>query len=408
MSPRICLITPGHVAFNPRIVKEADALSAAGYDVHVIAANNIPALRAFDRLVTKGAGWTFEPVGGTSRVVTFTRRLRGRLSRASGLLAAKNLIVAQWGHHPLTRLLATRAKAHRADLYIAHYIAAIPAAFEAAQRHASKWGFDAEDFHSGEFDVAEQHNVQAKIVDLIERRYLPSACYLTAASDGISEAYRERLVSLKPWVVLNVFPLSQAPREVEQARPAGPSIYWFSQTIGTNRGLECAIEAMSIARCRPHLYLRGQFQSGFEAVLDALARRFGVADRLHYLAPAPAAEMERLASAYDLGFVGETGHTLNRRIAVTNKLFSFLLAGIPVVASDIPAHRSFSSEHPALSLFEVGNPPSLAAAIDSVLLDPVFHARARSAAALAARSRYNWDMEKLKLIEAVQAQIGSP
>src|SRR5437870_2051059 len=36
---RICLITPGHLATNPRIVKEADALSEAGYEVTVIAAN---------------------------------------------------------------------------------------------------------------------------------------------------------------------------------------------------------------------------------------------------------------------------------------------------------------------------------------------------------------------------------
>ena len=34
---RICLITPGHVASTPRLVKNADALAAAGYEVHVVA-----------------------------------------------------------------------------------------------------------------------------------------------------------------------------------------------------------------------------------------------------------------------------------------------------------------------------------------------------------------------------------
>ena len=33
---RICLLTPGQLATNPRLVKEADALSAAGYEVSVI------------------------------------------------------------------------------------------------------------------------------------------------------------------------------------------------------------------------------------------------------------------------------------------------------------------------------------------------------------------------------------
>src|SRR5690625_6431809 len=35
--PRICLVTTGHPSTNPRLVKEADALVEAGYNVHVVA-----------------------------------------------------------------------------------------------------------------------------------------------------------------------------------------------------------------------------------------------------------------------------------------------------------------------------------------------------------------------------------
>src|ERR1700675_250118 len=45
---RVCLITPGHLATNPRIVKEADALSEAGYDVTVIAADFLGWARTAD------------------------------------------------------------------------------------------------------------------------------------------------------------------------------------------------------------------------------------------------------------------------------------------------------------------------------------------------------------------------
>src|SRR5439155_4549990 len=33
---RICLLTSEHLSMNPRLVKEADALSAAGYDMRVV------------------------------------------------------------------------------------------------------------------------------------------------------------------------------------------------------------------------------------------------------------------------------------------------------------------------------------------------------------------------------------
>src|SRR5256885_1360031 len=45
---RVCLITPGHLATNPRIVKEADALSEAGCEVSVIAADYLPWARQAD------------------------------------------------------------------------------------------------------------------------------------------------------------------------------------------------------------------------------------------------------------------------------------------------------------------------------------------------------------------------
>jgi len=38
MSARVCLVTTGQPACNPRLVKEADALAEAGFDVHVVAA----------------------------------------------------------------------------------------------------------------------------------------------------------------------------------------------------------------------------------------------------------------------------------------------------------------------------------------------------------------------------------
>ena len=39
MRRSVCIVSPGHLASNPRVVKEADALHGAGYRVTVIAGN---------------------------------------------------------------------------------------------------------------------------------------------------------------------------------------------------------------------------------------------------------------------------------------------------------------------------------------------------------------------------------
>ena len=55
--PRICLISPSHVASNPRLVKEADALHAAGYDVHVVAGWYFPPLDRHDAEIYAASHW---------------------------------------------------------------------------------------------------------------------------------------------------------------------------------------------------------------------------------------------------------------------------------------------------------------------------------------------------------------
>src|SRR5271169_1403799 len=106
MVKRVCLISPGHVAFNPRLVKEADALSSAGFAVHVIAANNLKHLRPLDEPILQAAAWSFELVGGGSETLDFLRR--GRTKAAKKMLElsnSENLRLYQWAQHSLTDLL---------------------------------------------------------------------------------------------------------------------------------------------------------------------------------------------------------------------------------------------------------------------------------------------------------------
>ncbi|MCP9915838.1 glycosyltransferase [Cyanobium sp. ATX 6F1] len=127
-------------------------------------------------------------------------------------------------------------------------------------------------------------------------------------------------------------------------------------------------------------------------------------DRVHLLPPAPPPQMERLAASYDLGLVAETGATPNHRIALANKLFTYVLAGVPALISDIPAHRSYAeSAGESVRLFATENPRSLASAIDAIWGDegaPL--AQARLAAFRLGQERLNWELEQARLLDAVE------
>jgi hypothetical protein len=44
----VCIVSPGNLASNPRVLKEADALHGAGYDVTSVFCSYSDALRAAD------------------------------------------------------------------------------------------------------------------------------------------------------------------------------------------------------------------------------------------------------------------------------------------------------------------------------------------------------------------------
>lgn len=407
---RICIVTPGALGSNPRVVKEAQALHEGGNDVTVIATRTLAHVDRRDEAVLAAAPWQAQRLDFTVRGGAWRLRRAAQIGHALAFSMSKRAGLASRGFSPFTGQLAAAAKLVPADLYIGHYPAALPAAAAAARHHGARYAFDAEDFHLGDWPDQPAHQGQRRLVHAIEGRYLPDCAYVTAASSGIADAYVEAYGIVRPAVVLNVFPREQAPANPTPSGTAepGPSVYWFSQTIGPDRGLECAVEAIGRARTRPHLYLRGTPASGFIERLQTMAAAASAADRLHILSPAAPSEMERLAASYDVGFSGEPGHSRNNRTALGNKLFTYLLAGLPVVMSDIPAHRAFAPEAgDAARVYITGDADSLAAALDSLLGDPPLLAAARAAAFRLGQMRFNWDVEKAKLVEKVGAVLAS-
>lgn len=410
---RICLISPGHLSTNPRLVKEALSLKYAGFEVTVIhgrfnqwgAENDV----AIAREIGSTTAVPFGPVAASR--VTY---LRQNIIRHGAKLLVRTgrscPTVVETSHHPIVQDIIAATLAQPADLYIAHYVAALPAAAKAAQRYGTLYAFDAEDFHLGVLSDSPENVPEKETVRAIERRYLPGAAYVTAASPLIAEAYAESYGITLPTTILNVFPKRNAPPASSPGGTAqpGPSLYWFSQTIGPGRGLETAVEAISRAASKPHLYLRGIAAPGYRERLCGLALKAGIADRLHFLEAAAPDELERLGSAYDLGFIGELPETINRRIALTNKLFSYILGGLPILASNIPAHSAIAPDFgPAMGLYAVHDPLSLASAIDAILLDPARLAEARAHAWRLGQDQHNWDREQTRFLETVRVALNT-
>jgi glycosyltransferase involved in cell wall biosynthesis len=406
-SLRVRILTPGQIGCNPRVVKEADALHAAGHQVEVIATRIVDRVEPRDQALMRRARWRLQRIDLRARTLWRARRVLQIAAR--GLHGATGQPrFADFGFSAYTWPIWSAALKSPADLYIAHYPPALPAAALAARRHGAAYAYDAEDYHLGDWPADPVFDMDRHLVRSIESRYLPGAAYLSAASPGIAQAYAEAYGIERPRVVLNAFPLSQAPAAPSPrgvARP-GPSLYWFSQTIGPNRGLECAVRAIGKARSRPHLYLRGWLAPGMKETLDRIAGDAGVLDHVHILDTEEPGKMVALAADYDIGLCGEPAYTCMNDLAVTNKLLTFILAGLPPLMSTTSGQAGFAAETGLGDyLYPIDDHDALARLLDLVLENPDRLASLRARAWRLGQERYNWDHESASLIDLVSRSV---
>jgi glycosyltransferase involved in cell wall biosynthesis len=304
--------------------------------------------------------------------------------------------------------LARCASRAPADLFIGHNLPALPAAAAAARRWSSSLGFDAEDFHRGELSDRDQDSAVGRLTRAVEQAYFPVCNHLTAASDGIGGAYATALRIRRPITILNAFSLKDrsghSPDEElrgERQLP-GLSLYWYSQVIGSDRGLDIALDAMAAAGPGICLHVRGRRNDSFESAFLSKARRMGLIERIAVLPIVPPEQLVERAGRHDVGLALEVGHTANNRVAVSNKILAYFVAGLAIAATDVPGQRGIMSKADGAGfLFQPGDSAALAAQLRLWRDNPPELAATKARAIHCGETQFCWELEKKKLLAAV-------
>lgn len=97
----------------------------------------------------------------------------------------------------------------------------------------------------------------------------------------------------------------------------------------------------------------------------------------------------------------------NNLLGTPNKLFEYMSAGIPVIASDFPFIREVVLEADCGLLVQPDDVEEIAMAMTHLLHNPEDARRMGRNGLRAARERYNWQVEEKKLLSLYQALLGS-
>ena len=367
---RIAIVTSGHLSTSPRVVREADALAAAGHDV-VVTGVWLDAQQAeWDLALAANRNWSFVPAadlrGATarSRATRLRSRVEGRLARtrlALGLGAGRDA----FGY--AVRRLEAAARHARGDLVLLHLEPAL-AIGERLLRDGVRVSVDIEDWYSA-LRTSPGDAWARRELERLERAVFPAARSATTTSRALAAAIAARYVMPAPTVVYNGVSAADAPQA--SAPPSAPlRLLWFSQTVGPGRGLELLGSALR--------FVDGDWQLTVLGAADEPRRRWvrslfaaGAVERLVFVPRVAPAELGRRVASHHVGLALETGDATNYGLTVTNKLCHYLQCGLAVAATDTAGQREVMEQVAGGgALVPVGDARALATALAPWIASP--------------------------------------
>jgi len=176
--------------------------------------------------------------------------------------------------------------------------------------------------------------------------------------------------------------------------PSDQVLLVHSGSVREGRGIEHLIAVLPDFP-NTHLALitasRGPFVNG---ILKEAAR-LGVRERIHMHSLLPYDEVSGFIADADAGVIPMDSYG-NAELSLPNKLFDYLLAGLPVLSSSTGALARLFEAWPVGPLYPPGDDKALRAALKDLLAN-----RARYDAAIAARPdlliKHGWEAQAVKL-----------
>lgn len=414
---------------DPRVERAASLLGREGYDVRVYArlAPNLTSSEEREnyrivRMDTRSRLWRF----GSGALRTLLKAIKSnplpikRHALDTGIpsefpeperpcpppppraLASESSVVEKQRRkylESLNRIWAQDASRWRPHFCHAHDLDALPAAYACKQSTGAKLIYDSHELFVEQTKMESLEEIH--YWRQIETSLINSADCVITVSDPIANELRTRY-GIPPPVVIRNCPslqdLSKPPIPLSDS--TGHPVALFQGFYVPNRGLEELVFSATL-QSEVTIALRGF--GPIEEKLRSLAKSYK--SPVCFLEPVRPEEMVVQAAQADIGLITYLPTCLNNYLCCPNKLFEYMMAGLPVAAADLPELRNIISRGGMGCLFDSRSPQDIARSLVELIHRPDFSALGARSRKLA-ETQYNWTVEGERLLGIYEQLAG--
>ena len=371
LSMKVCDIVKNSVWYDPRVRKQIDAYLQNGVDVCCVGIED--------------GRYQKEKVDAVACPVYL----------ASNKSAFRKIPVLSkiWRETVVNRRLCRILLREKPDVIHANDLNALVPAYKAAKKLGCRVVYDSHEVFLENVGVINSRinrwiwtYYEKKLVHKIDRM----VCVSHAAADYFAEKYKIE----KPLVVTNCSLLSE--QSVSAEKHDGFEVLNHGQYYA-GRGYDIMMEAIPLLRDHPSVKLALRGFGKMEEALRARATELGD-ENVRFYPPVLVQELIPQASLSHVGVAITEGICLNFKLSVSNKLFEYASAGLPVIMSDIPEHRYLNEKYRFGIILPENTPSAFADAVIRLYSDEDLYLTCAEGAKRLTQE-VNWECEFARLIE---------
>jgi glycosyltransferase involved in cell wall biosynthesis len=384
VSVKVCMHVRGVARTDGRVLREASALVEAGCAVTIVDIEHDlsrPAEEDMDgvRLVHLLKPHWFIPPHSTAR----------RFIRSLGKLISTTVKLLQVS----------------ADVYHAHDDNTLLPCYIAARWRRKPLVFDAHEMPLSWLESMAWRPLRALLMCFFTHLLQYCAGVITV-SPPIAEAIREYYRVSSVTLVRNVLAYRQVAKSDRLRQllelTSETRIALYQGNLQADRGLELLVHAAAYLRENIVLVLMGKNIGNAQTQLEALISTKKVGNRVKLLAPVPYQELLDWTASADVGLIVYESDSANIRWCLPNKLFEYLMAGLPVLASSLEAVEEIITMYAVGRIIPSLTPAEVGAAINAILADSASLEYMHQNALCVVQSELCWERESQQLIKLYQ------
>ena len=289
---------------------------------------------------------------------------------------------------------------NKAGVLIANDLDTLPANYLASKIKRVHLVYDSHEYFCHVPELEARPHIQ-KAWLAIERFLLPKLRHFFTVNDSIASRYKKEY-NVEATVVRNV-PLAAMFNNAEEAAreklelPENKKIILLQGAgININRGAEEAVQAMQHLSDDVLFLIIG----GGDVLphLKKMVNELKLDEKVKFINKMPFAELVKYTQNADVGLTLDKPDSLNYRYSLPNKLFDYIHAGVPVLASPLPEIKNIFSTYNIGEIIESHDPQHIAEKLQSMLYDDEKIKMWKEQLKLAA-GEYRWEKEEQKLAE---------